>query len=240
MNENKDKDLMVSDLRGLPISDMDAPLLPEGAETYPILKLLQSTSKDGGRPGAFYLDVTGQVWDSVEVIFLKNSWGRIMFGAQLTDPPLCGSNDRIVPSDQFLNPKASACIECPFSRRNYFEEIDVGNKKKKIQCFESYQLIGWLMDEGLPFIFRTKRVANRTVESFLTKVTWDKLKGFNLFNHVAILTSRSVPSSEGDYYAPVITASKMINQEQFKKMFQELQTKTIVIDPEKEEESEMV
>ena len=217
---------------------MDTPLLPEGAEIYPVLKLLQSTSKvDNGKPGMFHLDVTGEVFDKVNVIFLKPTWGRIMFGRQLNDPPLCGSNDRITPSDQFPDPKAGRCVECRFSRRNYTEK----DNGKDIQCFETYNLIGWLIDEGLPFIFRTKRVANRTVETFLTKVKWDRMKGLNLYNHKATLTSRVVPSLNGDYFAPVVTATGIINQDQFKKMFEELSKKTIVINPEgTAEEGEMV
>lgn len=230
------KDMAIGGIGGLPTGEITSPMLPPDLQVYPLLKLLQSSSKEeGARPGAFHLSATGDIYDSVKCVFLKWDMTRTMFGKNIGDPLLCGSNDRVMPSDQIREPKATTCMECPFHRRGYTEPVDQGNP---IACDESFDMIGYLIDDALPFRFRTRKLANLTVQQFITTVQWGKMKKLDIYNHVVTITSKIKNSPKGSYHIPILSVTSTIQRGELRKLFEELSTKTIEINPEPEDDEE--
>src|SRR4051812_5450024 len=69
----------------------------------PRLTLVQPTSQiEGAEAGKFYMNLTGEQFDEVQVVFLKVIKGRVYFVEDANErKPLCGSPDRIKPSYRF-------------------------------------------------------------------------------------------------------------------------------------------
>src|SRR6266571_5996231 len=126
----------------------------------PRLVLVQPTSQiDGVEAGKFYMNLAGEQFDEVQAVFLKVTKGRVNFGEDANErKPICGSSDRIRPSHRFEHPIAPTCGECTHSRWNGNEPPD---------CNETYNLLGVMVDTGLPFWWSGKTTAIASTKRFV-------------------------------------------------------------------------
>ena len=185
----------------------------------PRLILLQPTSQIDGA-GKFYYGLNGQLYDKVTAVFFSNERGRIMFHPDISKmESLCGSNDRIVPSPRFENPMAPRCVECPYSKRQYYTEVMVGNNKKKQECSETQALKGIFVDDLMPFWFVGRKTSLFPINQFLTAASFDAMKYKKpLYCFPVEMTTKEILKPGQKYYIPVIKQLGMLEKEEFARM----------------------
>ena len=151
----------------------------------PRLTLVQPTSQiDSVEAGKFFLNLTGEQFDEVQVVFLKVTKGRVYFAEDANErKPLCGSPNRIKPSHRFEHPIAPTCGECPYSP---------WNKQEPPVCNETYNLLGIMVDGGLPFWWSVKSTAIAPTKRLLSAIALRARTGKNLFDAQAIMRSQLV------------------------------------------------
>lgn len=109
----------------------------------PRLMLVRPTGQlDGVEVGMFYLNLTGEQFAEVEVVFLRVSKGRVHFADANERQAIYGSADGIMPLPRFEPPMAPTCAECACSR---------WNGKEPPPCSKRYNLLGAMLETGQPF-----------------------------------------------------------------------------------------
>jgi len=195
--------------------------LGEEDQVMPRLVLVQPTSKMEGA-GKFHYTLTGELFDEVECVIFNNVRGRVMFDPDLSKMmSICGSNDRLIPSDRFEDPKAPRCIECNYHRRGYFEEVIVGKEKVKQICQETQTLRAIFVDTLMPFLFVGRRSSLLPINTWLSEMQFECAKNQRGLHCFPIKLTSMVPTKASNkYYVPVITKQGMIEKEEFNTMMQ--------------------
>jgi hypothetical protein len=179
----------------------------------PRLTLVQPTSQiDGIESGKFYMNLTGEEFDQVEAVFLKVTKGRVYFSEEATErKPVCGSSDRIKPSARFEPPAAPACKECLFSR---------WNGKEPPPCNESYNLLGVMMETGLPFWWSVKSTAIAPTKRFVSAIALRARMGKNLFDAKATIKSQLVTLPGKKYHVPVYALTWLKDSSAYRDLYE--------------------
>ena len=187
----------------------------------PRLVLVQPTSKIEGA-GKFYYTLTQELLDEVECVVFSNVRGRVMFDPDLSKQmSICGSNDRSIPSPRFEEPKAKACIECDYHRREYFEEVVIGGKKVKQMCQETQTIKAMFVDSLMPFLFVGRKTSLMPINTFLSEMQFECAKNKRGLHCFPIkITSKMISKVNQKYYIPVITKLGMIEKAEFNNMMQ--------------------
>lgn len=203
----------------------------------PRLILLQPTSDEDGA-GKFYLGLTGEKFDSLDVVFFSNSRGRVMFDPDMSKGiSICGSDNRVTPSARYESPKSDKCVDCKFSKRDYYEEIVVGKDKVREFCSETQILKGMIIDTLTPFIFSARRTALLPINMFLSGVLFDAKKFNKPLCCFPVKLSSDIPKkAKTKYYVPVIERLGMIEREEFLAMMKKYESYDINKTFEQEEE----
>ena len=209
-----------------------------GAEDIimPRLSLIQNTNQDSRNnkdAGTYYFQLTNEVFETVNVILFKNTLGRIMFDPDRAKAmAICGSNDRIDPSNRFEKPQADHCNQCRFSRPRYVEQVDIGSGVMKPKaCDETIPVIGCFEDSMMPFQFTAKRTAATVMREFLSAISFQvnlanvsrkikKLPLISLHNYVVGLSSKLVTKKGNSYYIPQMKIVKKVEDESFNAIFE--------------------
>jgi hypothetical protein len=178
----------------------------------PRLTLIQPTSQvDGVSAGKFYMNLTGDEYDELEIVFLKVMKGRIYFAEDGADrKAVCGSSDRVKPSPRFDPPMAPACAECTSSR---------WNGKEPPECSETYNLLGVTVESGLPFWWSVKSTAIAPTRRFLSAVALRAHLGKNLFDAQVLLKSQLVTLPGKKYHKPVYSITWLKDSSPYRDMY---------------------
>jgi hypothetical protein len=161
----------------------------------PRLTLVQPTSQiENVEAGKFYMNLTSQTFDEVEAVFLKVTKGRIYFADDDNKKPACGSSDRINPSPRFDQPMAHSCSECLYSH---------WNGKEPPFCHESYNLLGVMVQTGLPFWWSVKSTAIAPTKRFVSAIALRSRMGKSLFDAKTTIKSQLVALPGKKYHIPV-------------------------------------
>lgn len=182
----------------------------------PRLQLVQPTSQREGA-GKFYFSLTGELFEQVECVVFSNQRGRVMFDPDMTkQETLCGSGDRIVPSDRYQPPQAERCVECKFSKRGYQEEILISGRKVMKFCSETQALKCMFVDSLFPFIFVGRRTSLQPVNEFLSYMQYECVKTKSPLCCFPIrITSELVQKANQKYYIPKIEKLGHIEKSEF-------------------------
>ena len=166
----------------------------------PSLRIVQPTSKEGIQ-GKFRDNLTGEEFDELDVAFISSRKGRIMFDKDdLTAGPLCGSDDRKIPSEFFDKPMNEACNGCP--QAEWVRDDKTG--RNTCECSENYTLLGLDISTGMPFFFMTKGTALMPTKRFLSGIFLrGKKSGLNLWDYVTTLTLKETSNTQGKFYVPI-------------------------------------
>ena len=200
---------------GIDIDEDDIPV--------PRLKLIQPTSKLDGA-GKYAYSLNNKILDKVECVFLSNTRGRVMFDIDITKPPVCGSNDRVIPSPRFEKPMADRCINCRFNTDFYKEvardasgtPILRSGKELYHQCDKNFVIKGIFIDTLMPFIFVVARTGLAPITSFLAAMQYECAKNQKPLCCFPLTLTSMVPSNATNkYYVPVVTPMGMIEKEEF-------------------------
>jgi hypothetical protein len=189
-------------------------LAPED-QVMPRLALLQPTSDHEGA-GKFYFSLTGETFDKVECVIFSNARGRVMFDPDISKRvSICGSDDRLIPSDRFEKPKSNDCMKCSFSNRNYTEKVIVGNKEIDMYCSETMTLRAMFVDSLMPFLFVGRRSSIFAVNEFLSVMQFETVKHRKPLCCFPIRMTTKLGKGANKYWVPVIERLPMIEREEF-------------------------
>lgn len=179
----------------------------------PRLVLVQPTSQiESVEAGKFYLNLTAEQFDEVQAVFLKVTKGRVYFAEDANErKPLCGSPDRIKPSHRFEQPIAPTCGECPYSR---------WNKQEPPICNETYNLLGIMVDGGLPFWWSVKSTAIAPTKRFLSAIALRARMGKNLFDAQVTIRSQLVAQPGKKYHIPVCTLTWLKDSSLYRDLYE--------------------
>jgi hypothetical protein len=194
-------------------------LPPEGMETFerediiiPRMRIVQPTSEEG-TPGTFRLNITGDEYQTIEVVFIKAIKSRVMFDSDLNKGPLCGSLDRINPSSYFSlrdrTPMADKCAGCPYA--------EWGKDREAPQCNESYTLLGLDINTRIPFFLTTRSTGIKPTKMFLSAIFLKaKMKKAALSDFKVTLSLKEVKNDRGRFYVPVFERPTYLDDHPFK------------------------
>ena len=148
-----------------------------------------------GTPGTYRLNLTGEEYTELKVVFIKAGKGRVMFSEDLSEGAVCGSSDRIIPHPHFENPMSDDCANCVHSE---------WQGRKPPPCNESYTLLGLDTETMVPFFFQTRSTGIRPTKMFLSAVFLkSKQKKADLCDFEVTLKLREMKGDKGKYYVPV-------------------------------------
>ncbi len=178
----------------------------------PRLTLVQPTSQiDGVEAGKFYMNLTGEEFSELDVVFLKVMKGRIYFAEDGADrKAVCGSSDRVKPSPRFQPPMAPACAECSSARWNGKEPPD---------CSETYNLLGVTVETGLPFWWSVKSTAIAPTKRFLSAIALRAHTGKNLFDAQVSMKAQLVTSPGKKFHKPVYSITWLKDSSAYRALY---------------------
>jgi hypothetical protein len=178
----------------------------------PRLTLIQPTSQvDGVEAGKFYMNLTGDEYSEVEVVFLKVMKGRIYFAEDGADrKALCGSADRVKPSPRFQPPMAPVCAECSSARWDGKEPPD---------CSETFNLLGVTVESGLPFWWTVKSTAIAPTRRFLSAIALRAHLGKNLFDAQVLMKSQLVTLPGKKFHKPMYSITWLKDSSPYRDLY---------------------
>ncbi len=180
----------------------------------PRLTLVQPTSQiDGVAAGKFYMNLTGEEFDEVHMVFLKASKGRVCFDEDTNErKPICGSSDGIKPSPRYNPPQAPTCRECGRSRWNGNEPSD---------CNDTFNLLGVIVDGQFPFWWSVKSTAIAPTKRFLSAIALRSRKGKSLFDAQVTMKSQLVTLPGKKYYVPVYSLTWLQDAAEYRALYEQ-------------------
>ena len=158
----------------------------------PQLRIAQPTSQVDITPGRFYDTLSGESWDEITVVFLKSSWGRVLFHEELGEGVVCRSMDRVRPSDRIENPPAEFCHECPHSKW-----IDGNPPKCKEQLINFLLKVNEDFSEVQPYIFT---VHGANLKPLKTLISLMVARRQPLYSKVIHMKTNMVVGEKGKYF----------------------------------------
>lgn len=137
-----------------------------GAEDFvvPRLVVVQPTSNLDADKGVFFSKLLNLEIPELRCRVLRLAKGRIMFDTDdLSNPPVCRSNDRIKPSPAVEDPQAEFCAKCP---QREWRQNESGDNVQP--CQETYNLM--VLQDGIPYWLSMKGSAISPTKAFITAI----------------------------------------------------------------------
>lgn len=170
----------------------------------PRLILVQPTSQvEDGVAGSFYLNLTGEQMEEIEIVFLRLTKGRMLPSEILGDKPLCGSPDRVRPSPRFENPISEKCEGCSMS-------VPVLGSRFSA-CTKNYSLLCVFADTRIPFWWTVKATALWPTQKVLTQFAFQDRNPYEAKVKVRTLL---VTKPGKKYFVPVYGKLEWLSEEE--------------------------
>lgn len=169
----------------------------------PILKIVQGQTRnvDPKKIGQYHFSLDGSYHEEFPVVFVgltnksRAFRKKIEAGGSLDDPPLCASDDAIMPRSHEQAAVLSAgpsCGQCPFSR--------FGANGEAPPCAEQWNFLGLTYEEEpIPFLFRVQGLAIRAAKQFIQPFYWKKRA---LFTALTTMSTTLKAGNQGSAYIP--------------------------------------
>jgi len=183
------------------------PATPEmlGLETFdtgdliiPRFKIVQPTSKEGN-PGNFRNNLTNEEVDRLNIVVLSASKGRVCWGDNIDEDPICRSSDGLKPSENVENPVNAICGNKENGMR--FEPVCPnavwGEKNERPLCDEVINLLCISRDDGVPFFISLHGMQLKPTKSMLSAIA---LRRKSLYEYGASLKLKETSNHKGKYF----------------------------------------
>jgi len=169
----------------------------EDLKQIPLLRICQQMTKnrktkdnpEGIEEGHLYNTLTGQSWESLEVIFCYNWQSRVLFG-EPGKPNVCWSRDAKVPDAR--NPVSKNCMTCEENKKPNGEW---GNCKKGINlvtlCPDGKEKFGIM---AYTFMSADSVIGKKILNGM-------RHEEVPLWNYVFKLTPKMKNTGQGDFYS---------------------------------------
>lgn len=189
--------------------------------SFPICSVGQPTSRGKNVVGKFnFAGVDWEPLDSLKnVIIVKASFSRVLYGATFDSPSRCGSDNGRVPGSRYEKPICSDCTSCfapKWDNESTPEEI---SKKQALAqelkvkdytsskplCHDTINLT-CVDDRMIPFILKFQKTQLKVVQnSLLNPLKFTKKR---IFSRSLDIGLKKVEASSGTYYEYVFTNFK--------------------------------
>ncbi len=179
----------------------------------PVLRIVQPTSKWDAPAGTFYDAQTGEVFEEIDVVFVKSSWGRVKFKDDISEKGIeCKSSDRLYPSPTVANPPAKECAKCPYSQWGEDGEPPI--------CKETLNNIIYLIPkearsplDGIPYLFSVHGMNLKPLKMALSSLI---TRGKPIYARRFKLTLELTINEKGKFYVVKYTPDKWLTPEMVK------------------------
>jgi hypothetical protein len=183
VNENVPARADIADFTGYEDLDPSAFIIPR-------VKVVQPTSKEG-TPGKFYINLTGEEFDRMNVVVVKTTRGRVMWDKDDpgADKPLCRSFDFLRPDPAIENPPSDVCARHVVKGfKRVLEQVcpmTIWNDGERPPCDEVYNLLCLSMEEMIPFWLQAAGSSIRPVRNYVSAIALRRQK---LYRFATILS----------------------------------------------------
>lgn len=168
--------------------------------------LNQPSGRLGLEPGWFRNTFTGQEHERMRVNVLLWRRGRVYFEDSEDQMPVCKSNDGLRPSPLIETPKSVTCghwngsgwfvRECSLAAWRFFD-----GRRCPPLCQETWNFLGILEDDGLPFWISLKGTSLRSARRFLSMCYEVTRAGkHDMLDCCITLSSQRVQGRNFEYY----------------------------------------
>lgn len=170
------------------------------------LVLNQPSSRYGIKPGWYRDTVSGEEHESVRAHFVLWTRGRVYFENGGDSLPRCKSADGAGPSPDVVEPVSPQCGEwdehglfVPRCRLAVWHTGD-GERRSPV-CKDSWNLLGIVQEDGLPFWIGIKGASLKPTRQFLTMChARIRMQRVHLFQCAISLASTLVENQHGQFY----------------------------------------
>jgi len=181
-----------AEMLGLEVFDTGDLILPR-------LRIVQPTSKEG-TVGWFKNNLTNEEKDKINAVVLAASKGRVCWGENLDEDPICRSSDGIHPSENVESPVNEICGTKENGKR--FEPVCPnamwGEKKdERPICNEVINLLCIGKDDMVPFFISLHGTQLKPVRAYLSAVG---LRRRSLYEYQATLKLKETTNGKGKYF----------------------------------------
>lgn len=177
---------------GMDASDMEVPRLT----------IVQPTSSsllaEGATPGQLWDTMSGAGYDSVRVVPISITKGRVYFeGGEVA----CRSDNAMVPAPWVNSPVSEMCTTCSLAE---------WNDRKPPSCQLCYQMLLYRVDYGMPCQFTAKGAGIRPSKRLITAIAMRRVPPWRV---EAVLSSVRQTNSRGTFYTPQWSAIRPVDPE---------------------------
>jgi len=169
-----------------------------GDLVIPRYKIVQPTSKEG-TPGVFKNNLTNDETDKVNVVVIAASKGRVCWGENLDEDPICRSSDGLHPADNIETPINSICGTKEDGKR--FEPVCQNaqwrDKNERPLCNEVINLLCINRDDQVPFFISLHGTQLKPVRAYLSALG---LRKKSLYEYQATLGLKETSNHKGKFF----------------------------------------
>jgi hypothetical protein len=194
------------------------------------LVLVQNTSRDG-TPGKFRDKLSGQEFDTLQVVLLGKTMARVYFPeGKLGADPLCRSNNGLVPISAELLGHPPLAMECgkylpngkyvPVCEHAVWSNYDRRTKTGKLPpCKEQAKLLLIERDTGLPYRLTLSKTSLKPLRDLIDTLQRDSLGAAarkeirNIYDYTFTISSQKVVNSQGVFYTVTFGTPSVLKAE---------------------------
>ncbi len=177
----------------------------------PQLRIRQPTSDVDNVPeGKFYNVLTHEHYDTLYVIFLKSSWGRLYFDRD-AGMLICRSVDRIQPSPSVEEPPASVCAACPYSKWENNQPPKCREVLNNILLMGSQLAEDFRIEDFSPCLMTIAGTSIKPMKAFVSGLV---AKRKPIYSVVSQLSLEKRTGTVGKYYVLKISTVRELTPEQ--------------------------
>lgn len=181
----------------------------------PQLRIRQPTSDVDDVPeGTFYNVLTHEYYETLYVIFLKSSWGRLYFDRE-EGVLICKSVDRIQPSPSIENPPASVCAACPYSKWENNEPPKCREVLNNILMAAPDSPETFDIDHFSPYLMTVAGTSLKPMRAFVSALIARKRP---IYSVVAKLSLEKKTGNVGKFYVLKISIDRYLSEDDITKV----------------------
>lgn len=163
----------------------------------PRYKICQPTSQQG-TAGTFKNNLTGEEAETLNIVALAASKGRVLWGEDIDQDPLCRSSNGLVPSENVENPVSEICGIKENGKRfdPTCENALWGVDRERPMCNETINLLCIGKNDLVPFFISLHGTQMKPVRAFLSAVG---LRRRSLYEYSATLKLKETTTARGNF-----------------------------------------
>lgn len=169
-----------------------------GDLVIPRYKIVQPTSKEG-TPGVFKNNLTNEEKDRINVVVLAASKGRVCWGENIEEDPVCRSSDGLMPSEEVERPINPVCGTKENGKR--FEPVCPNavwqDNNQRPACDEVINLLCVNRDDQVPFFISLHGMQLKPVRAYLSAIG---LRRKSLHEFQTTLTLKETTNHKGKFF----------------------------------------